>query len=80
MKEKHNPSKISENTHITPNDVVLIAGLGNPGKEYENTYHNAGLMALHYIADTKDFVTANTGTFAFANTRGESLCTRLFYE
>lgn len=24
-------------------------GLGNPGKTYENTYHNAGLMALDYL-------------------------------
>ena len=29
----------------------LIVGLGNPTKEYENTRHNAGFMALDYIAD-----------------------------
>ena len=28
----------------------LIVGLGNPGKEYENTRHNAGFMAVDYIA------------------------------
>lgn len=27
----------------------VIAGLGNPGKEYEKTYHNAGFLALEYI-------------------------------
>lgn len=28
----------------------LVAGLGNPGKEYEGTRHNAGFMALDVIA------------------------------
>lgn len=27
-----------------------IAGLGNPGKKYERTRHNAGFMALHQLA------------------------------
>lgn len=29
----------------------IIAGLGNPGKQYENTRHNAGFIAMDYIAD-----------------------------
>lgn len=28
----------------------LIVGLGNPGKKYEKTWHNAGFMALDYIS------------------------------
>lgn len=28
----------------------IIVGLGNPGKEYEKTRHNAGYMALDYLA------------------------------
>lgn len=29
----------------------IIAGLGNPGRQYENTRHNAGFIALDHIAD-----------------------------
>lgn len=29
---------------------LLIAGLGNPGRQYEESHHNAGFMALDYLA------------------------------
>ena len=29
----------------------IIVGLGNPGRQYEGTRHNAGFIALDYIAD-----------------------------
>ena len=29
----------------------IIVGLGNPGKEYERTRHNAGFMAVDYISE-----------------------------
>jgi PTH1 family peptidyl-tRNA hydrolase len=30
--------------------MKLIAGLGNPGKKYDQTKHNTGFMALdHYL-------------------------------
>ena len=38
---------------------VAIFGLGNPGKEYENTRHNAGRMAVEYFAkknELKNFI------------------------
>lgn len=31
--------------------MFIIAGLGNPGKEYENTRHNAGFMVMDALAD-----------------------------
>lgn len=34
--------------------MYLIAGLGNPGKEYTGTRHNVGYDALDYLADKYD--------------------------
>ncbi len=31
--------------------MVIIAGLGNPTREYENTRHNIGFMAIDMLAD-----------------------------
>ncbi len=31
--------------------MYIIAGLGNPGRQYEKTRHNAGFMALDALAD-----------------------------
>jgi PTH1 family peptidyl-tRNA hydrolase len=31
--------------------MYVIAGLGNPTKEYENTRHNIGFMSIDYLAD-----------------------------
>ncbi len=35
--------------------MTLIVGLGNPGKEYEGTRHNAGRIILEKIAKANDF-------------------------
>lgn len=37
--------------HIVSGIDYIIVGLGNPGREYENTRHNSGFRAVDFIAD-----------------------------
>lgn len=37
------------------NKTILIVGLGNPGKEYIKTRHNAGYIAIDSFAEANDF-------------------------
>lgn len=37
------------------NKHILIVGLGNPGKEYENTRHNIGFMTLDAFTESNGF-------------------------
>ena len=32
-------------------ETFLVTGLGNPGIKYETTRHNAGFLALDFIAE-----------------------------
>ena len=44
----------AKSTEPTGPVEYIIVGLGNPGSKYEGTRHNAGFMALDYIAEKAD--------------------------
>lgn len=48
----------------------IIAGLGNPGKDYENTRHNAGFMACDALAK---LISCNVNKLKFKGLCGEGL-------
>ena len=41
--------------------MKIIVGLGNPGKEYENTKHNLGFMFLDFL--NKNYLGGEFKTF-----------------
>lgn len=55
---------------FTNNSIeYIIVGLGNPGKQYENTRHNAGFIAIDYIAGE---LGAKINKIKFKSTIGEA--------
>jgi len=46
---------VSEETNFSSEKIILIAGLGNPGKQYAGNRHNVGFMAVDHIIDKLNF-------------------------
>lgn len=41
--------------------MIIIVGLGNPGREYEKTYHNMGFLAIDRLSEVFDIKISKTG-------------------
>lgn len=50
--------------------MYIVAGLGNPGREYEDTRHNVGFMVVDYLAKKLEF---NISKIKFKGLVGEFL-------
>ena len=43
--------QIATSSHTSGKPEYIVAGLGNPGREYEETRHNAGFLAIDFVAE-----------------------------
>jgi len=60
-------------TPFSPRTIQIILGIGNPGEEFENTYHNIGMLALSRCAaygNAGEFKHLSGKSIAYAKTGG----------
>lgn len=62
---------MSDRNSFEPTSTYLIAGLGNPGRQYRNNRHNIGFMMLDRLADRLDA--------AFSRMESKALVTKAEY-
>ena len=55
--------------------IRLVAGLGNPGREYENTRHNAGFMVIDRLAQRLGLALGYSNGWQALWARGTDGCT-----
>lgn len=58
-----------EHKAVSKKSTTLVVGLGNPGQEFENTYHNAGAEAVESLRkklEMPTFKKSGSGRFVFS--------------
>lgn len=53
--------------------MKLIVGLGNPGREYENTRHNIGFMVIDHYLKTQEWQKKFDGLYQIVSVSGEKV-------
>lgn len=53
--------------------MKLIVGLGNPGKQYENTRHNVGFMVIDHFVEFDGWQKKFEGLYQILNVQGEKV-------